>query len=63
MRTIALEEHFVTPAFMDGPGRRLKERAETSGGRSRRLSLSLPTSAMAAWRRWTPPKSTSRRCR
>jgi len=33
MRTIALEEHFATPAFMDGPGRKLKERAETSGGR------------------------------
>src|SRR5271165_617019 len=33
MRVIALEEHFVTPAFMEGPGRRLKERAETSGGR------------------------------
>ena len=32
MRTIALEEHFVTPALMDGPGRKLKERAETSGG-------------------------------
>jgi len=32
MRTIALEEHFATPAFLDGPGRPLKERAETSGG-------------------------------
>lgn len=27
MRTIALEEHFATPAFLDGPGRPLKERA------------------------------------
>ena len=33
MRAIALEEHFATPAFLDGPGRPLKERAETSGGR------------------------------
>jgi uncharacterized protein len=33
MRTIALEEHFATPAFLDGPDRRLKERAEQLGGR------------------------------
>ena len=33
MRTITLEEHFATPAFMDGPGRRLKERAAQTGGR------------------------------
>lgn len=32
MRTIALEEHFATPAFMDGPGRKLKERADQAGG-------------------------------
>ncbi|HKN30378.1 MAG TPA: amidohydrolase family protein [Roseiarcus sp.] len=32
MRTIALEEHFATPAFMDGPGRKFKERAEKTGG-------------------------------
>ena len=32
MRTIALEEHFATPGFLDGPGRKLKERAERSGG-------------------------------
>ena len=30
MRTITLEEHFATPAFLEGPGRKLKERA-TSG--------------------------------
>ncbi len=41
MRTIALEEHFATPAFMDGPGRRLKERAETSGGRLARVVAEL----------------------
>jgi uncharacterized protein len=33
MRTIALEEHFATPAFLDGPGRRLKEQARQVGGR------------------------------
>src|SRR5271155_135266 len=33
MRTIALEEHFATPAFLDGPDRRLKERAAEVGGR------------------------------
>jgi predicted TIM-barrel fold metal-dependent hydrolase len=33
MRTITLEEHFATPAFMNGPGRWLKDRAERMGGR------------------------------
>ena len=33
MRVIALEEHFATPAFLDGPHRQLKERAEQLGGR------------------------------
>jgi len=37
MRTIALEEHFATPAFLDGPDQRLKERAEQVGGRFARL--------------------------
>ena len=27
MRTITLEEHYATPAFMDGPGRQIKEEA------------------------------------
>lgn len=31
MRTIALEEHYVTPAFLKGPGRDLEERAKTAG--------------------------------
>jgi predicted TIM-barrel fold metal-dependent hydrolase len=30
MRTIALEEHYATEAFMEGPGRRLKEQAEAA---------------------------------
>ncbi len=33
MRTITLEEHFASPAFVDGPGREFKERAQKSGGR------------------------------
>jgi predicted TIM-barrel fold metal-dependent hydrolase len=41
MRTIALEEHFATPAFMEGPGRKLKERAETLGGRLARVVAEL----------------------
>ncbi len=32
LRTITLEEHFATPAFMDGPGRQLKAQAEASRG-------------------------------
>ena len=30
MRTIALEEHFATLGFMEGPGRRLKEQAKAA---------------------------------
>jgi predicted TIM-barrel fold metal-dependent hydrolase len=41
MRTIAIEEHFATPAFMDGPGRKLKERAEKTGGRLANLLAEL----------------------
>src|SRR4029434_6193222 len=28
MRVITLEEHYATPAFMDGPGRQLKDQAQ-----------------------------------
>jgi uncharacterized protein len=41
MRSIALEEHFATPEFLDGPGRKLKERAEQSGGRLAALVAQL----------------------
>jgi len=34
MRTITLEEHFATPAFLEGPGRKLKEQAKSFGGRA-----------------------------
>jgi hypothetical protein len=30
MRTITLEEHYATPAFMDGPGRQIKEQAHAA---------------------------------
>jgi uncharacterized protein len=30
MRTITLEEHYATPAFMDGPGRQIREEAEAT---------------------------------
>jgi hypothetical protein len=30
MRTITLEEHFVTPAFMEGPGSHLKAQAQAA---------------------------------
>jgi predicted TIM-barrel fold metal-dependent hydrolase len=33
LRTITLEEHFVTPAFLDGPGRPLTERRPQPGDR------------------------------
>jgi predicted TIM-barrel fold metal-dependent hydrolase len=32
MRTITLEEHFAHPAFLEGPGRQLKDRALRMGG-------------------------------
>jgi hypothetical protein len=28
MRTITLEEHYATPAFMEGPGRQIKDQAQ-----------------------------------
>jgi predicted TIM-barrel fold metal-dependent hydrolase len=32
MRTITLEEHYATPAFIEGPGRQFKTRATAPGG-------------------------------
>jgi predicted TIM-barrel fold metal-dependent hydrolase len=37
MRTITLEEHFASPGFLDGPGRKLKEQAQSFGGRAVKL--------------------------
>jgi len=41
VRTIALEEHFATPDYFDGPGRVLKNRAEKVGGRYANLLARL----------------------
>jgi uncharacterized protein len=41
MRTIALEEHFATPAYLEGPARRPKEQAERAGGRVAALIAQL----------------------
>jgi predicted TIM-barrel fold metal-dependent hydrolase len=41
MRTITLEEHFVTPGFLDGPGRDLKEQARKVGSSAERLLRDL----------------------
>ena len=32
MRLLPLEEHFVTPAFLDGPGREFRQHMLKSGG-------------------------------
>src|ERR1700676_1091586 len=37
MRTIALEEHFVSPAFLDGAGRQFKEQLVKSGARGAKI--------------------------
>ncbi|KWV46264.1 amidohydrolase [Bradyrhizobium macuxiense] len=41
MRTITLEEHFATTAFLDGPGRDLREQARQVGGRAEQLMRDL----------------------
>ena len=48
MRVVALGEHFATPAFLDGPGRPLKQRAEASGGRLKALVAQLGDGRVAA---------------
>ena len=37
MRTITLEEHFVSPGFLAGPGREFTERLRNSGPRGARI--------------------------
>jgi predicted TIM-barrel fold metal-dependent hydrolase len=37
MRTIALEEHFASHEFLEGPGRKLKIQAEKFGGAAAKL--------------------------
>jgi predicted TIM-barrel fold metal-dependent hydrolase len=41
MRTITLEEHFSTPAFRAGPGRKREEHAEKTGGRLAKVFAQL----------------------
>jgi uncharacterized protein len=41
MRTITLEEHFATPAYLAGPERKLKERALRAGGRLAQIMADL----------------------
>ena len=36
LRTITLEEHYASPAFLDGPGRRLREQPVLPGNAGRR---------------------------
>jgi uncharacterized protein len=37
MQTITLEEHYATPAFLEGPGRKLKENAKAVGSPSAKI--------------------------
>jgi len=37
MRTITLEEHFISPGFLTGPGREFSERLRNSGARGARI--------------------------
>ncbi|MGA7786734.1 MAG: amidohydrolase family protein [Xanthobacteraceae bacterium] len=41
MRTITLEEHFTTPKFLEGPGRKRKEIADKAGGRLAKVFAQL----------------------
>jgi hypothetical protein len=69
MRTIALEEHYATGAFMEGRGRRLKEQAEAARVHPK-VAPGKPgswsgcaTSARAGSRRWRRRAWTCRCCR
>ena len=44
MRTITLEEHFVSPAFLEGPGKGIKEQANN------------PEHPMAGGLKFEPPR-------
>jgi predicted TIM-barrel fold metal-dependent hydrolase len=41
MRTITVEEHFASPGFLDGAGRRLREQTEKTGARGARILKQL----------------------
>ena len=61
MRTITLEEHFVSPGFLSGPGKQFIERWAK---RAARTACGLTTASgggrVGALRRWMPQVSTSR---
>jgi hypothetical protein len=69
MRTITVEEHYATAAFMDGPGRQLAAQAEAAHEHPQVAAGYAPSSdscatlATAGSRPWTPPGSTSKSCR
>ena len=55
MRTITLEEHFGSPAFLDGPGKAFTERMRNVRPRCEDSTPSFATSAKGALRKWMPP--------
>jgi len=63
IRTIDLEEHFATPAYLDGPAHRLKEQAAVEGGRFAALISQLVDAGDGRIARWTPRAPTCRRFR
>jgi hypothetical protein len=70
MRTITLEEHYATEAFMEGPGQQLKAQAEAARSHpqvvrraTKSSSNSCAISATAGSRPWTPQASMYRCCR
>jgi hypothetical protein len=58
MRTIAVEEHFVSPAFLEGPGKDFPDSSETEGAAAHGFTSSFRISA--ATPRWMWPASTCR---
>ena len=66
MRLIGLEEHFLTPAFLEGPGISLKKQAQSAdpqvAGRYTKLINKSAISMMAGWPLWMPPVSICRYC-
>ena len=45
MRTIALEEHFASPGFINGPGREFKEQVLNPVSAARKFSIRFVMSA------------------
>ena len=52
MRAITLEEHFASPAFLEGPGRKLKESAAIAGSPIACISIGFAISAKKESRKW-----------